>query len=96
MADTSIFTRLKRLFSTDVIIRNTGGNQLKVLDFDEFQQAGQLETNSMVDRYNRLYTTNSIGIYNPGINYQTLKTPTYIGIMKLWILMLLLLLLLIY
>jgi len=77
MADTSIFTRLKRLFSTDVIIRNTGGNQLKVLDFDEFQQAGQLETNSMVDRYNRLYTTNSVGIYNPGINYQTLRPQLY-------------------
>jgi hypothetical protein len=29
MADTSVFTRLKRLFSTDVIIRNVGGNQLK-------------------------------------------------------------------
>ena len=32
MADTSVFTRLKRLFSTDVIIRNVGGNQLKVID----------------------------------------------------------------
>ena len=29
MADTSLFTRLKRLFSSDVIIRNVGGKQLK-------------------------------------------------------------------
>ena len=30
MADTSIFRRLQRLFQTDVIIRNDGGDQLKV------------------------------------------------------------------
>ena len=29
MADTSLFGRLRRLFSTDVVIRNVGGNQLK-------------------------------------------------------------------
>ena len=32
MADKSLFSRLRRLFSTDVIIRNVGGNQLKVID----------------------------------------------------------------
>jgi hypothetical protein len=31
MADTSVFTRLRRLFSTDVIIRNPGGGELKDL-----------------------------------------------------------------
>jgi hypothetical protein len=31
MADKSLFTRLQRLFSTDVIIRNQGGNELKVI-----------------------------------------------------------------
>ena len=29
MADKGLFSRLKRLFSTDVLIRNVGGNQLK-------------------------------------------------------------------
>ena len=32
MADKSVFNRLRRLFSTDVVIRNVGGNQLKVID----------------------------------------------------------------
>jgi len=77
MADTSVFTRLKRLFSTDVIIRNVGGSQLKVLDFSKEQMAGSVETNSMVDRYNRLYTTNQISAYNPALNYQTLRTQLY-------------------
>ena len=77
MADKSVFTRLKRLFTTDVIIRNVGGNKLKVLDFNDYQQAGKVETNSMIDRYNRLYTTNQGPIYNPALNYQTLRTQLY-------------------
>ena len=32
MADTSLFSRLQRLFSSDVIIRNIGGKRLKVMD----------------------------------------------------------------
>ena len=40
MADKKLFTRLKRLFSTDIIIRNDGNNQLKTFDFNQVQQAG--------------------------------------------------------
>ena len=32
-----LFGRLTRLFSTDVIIRNVGGNQLKTIDVDRIQ-----------------------------------------------------------
>ena len=32
MADKTLFGRLTRLFATDVVIRNVGGNQLKVTD----------------------------------------------------------------
>jgi len=77
MADTSVFTRLKRLFSTDVIVRNVGGSQLNVLDFNQYQVTGQIETNSMIDRFNRLYTTNQMPVYNPALNYQTLRTQLY-------------------
>ena len=35
MADKGLFSRLKRLFSTDVIICNAGGNQLKVFDVNK-------------------------------------------------------------
>ena len=77
MADTTVFTRLKRLFSTDVLIRNIGGSKLKTLDFSHYQQTGQVETNSMVDRYNRLYTTNQMPVYNPALNYQVLRTQLY-------------------
>jgi len=77
MADKSIFTRLQRLFSTDVIIRNVGGNQLKVIDTNSIQQAGQLETNSLSDRFARLYTTSQYPYNNLAFNYQTMRVELY-------------------
>jgi hypothetical protein len=56
MADTGLFSRLRRLFSTDVIIRNEGDNQLKVFDINKIQVSGEYETNALVDRFNRIYT----------------------------------------
>jgi hypothetical protein len=56
MADTSIFSRLKRLFSTDVIIRNEGGDQLRVMDTDHIQTSGEFQTNSLIDRFGKIYT----------------------------------------
>ncbi len=77
MADTNVFTRLKRLFSTDVIIRNIGGNQLKVMDVNSIQKAGEIETNSLVDRFSRLHVTGAAPIYNPALNYQTMRVQLY-------------------
>ena len=79
MADTSVFTRLKRLFSTDVIIRNEGGNQLKVMDTDSIQQSGEYQTNSVADRYNRIYSTNATSLYGQqlNVNYQYLRAQLY-------------------
>ena len=54
MADTGLFSRLRRLFSTDVLIRNVGGDQLKVMDVNQIQMSGELETNSLIDRFNRV------------------------------------------
>ena len=79
MADKGLFSRLQRLFSTDVIIRNTGGGQLKVLDINTVQQSGEFQTNSLIDRYNRLYTNSSTSLYGyqNSFNYQTLRPQLY-------------------
>jgi hypothetical protein len=79
MADKSLFTRLQRLFSTDVIIRNTGGNTLKVMDVDSIQQSGDIATNSLIDRYNRLYSPSSTSLLGSqiNINWQYLRTMVY-------------------
>ena len=79
MADTRLFTRLQRLFSTDVIIRNQGGNQLKVMDVDSIQKSGDIATNSIMDRYNRLYSPSSTSLFGSqlNVNYQYLRTMVY-------------------
>ena len=59
----SLFQRLQRLFSTDVIIRNVGGNQLKVIDVDRVQSSGNIEQNRRVDRFSRMYQN------MPGFSY---------------------------
>lgn len=47
-----LFTRLKKMFSTDVLVRHVGGKRIKVVDTDEIQYA--TDRNSLRDRFNRL------------------------------------------
>ena len=79
MADTGLFGRLKRLFSTDVIIRNDGGDQLKVIDINKVQASGEYETNSVVDRFNRIWTNTNTSVYGyqSSFNYQMLRPQLY-------------------
>ncbi len=77
MADTSLFKRLGRLFSSDVVIRNIGGDTLKVADVNQIQTTGRYQTNSLIDRFSRLYIYNNKNIFNPNLNYQTLRIQLY-------------------
>ena len=79
MADKGLFNRLQRLFSTDVIIRNTGGNQVKVMDTNTIQTNGELQTNSLIDRYNRIFSTSPTSLYGSqfNYNYQYLRPQLY-------------------
>ena len=79
MADTGIFSRLQRLFSTDVVIRNVGGDQIKVIDSNTIQSSGKIETNSLIDRFNRIYSTNPSSLYGSqfNLNYQYLRPQLY-------------------
>lgn len=77
MIDRSLFPRLKRLFSTDVVIRNVGGKQLRVMDVERIQSFGQLQTNSLVDRFTRLHKSGQRMQFNPTLNYQTLRLQLY-------------------
>ena len=53
MAQQDIFTRLKRLFSTNTIVRNIGGKKLKIVDTGHVQAIAQ---NTLVDRFTKLYS----------------------------------------
>ena len=80
MADTSLFRRLQRLFASDVVIRNVGGNQLKVVDTDHIQTSGEFATNSLMDRFTGIYQNPaSTSLYGAqfNMNYQYLRTFIY-------------------
>ena len=67
MAVTSVFSRLKRLFSTQAVVRNIGGKKLKVSDTSQRQSFG---TRNLIDRYRRVYSAGQYG-YSAQSNYDT-------------------------
>jgi len=75
--NSGLFSRLRRLFSTDVIIRNIGGNQLRTIDVDRIQAYGNVKTNALIDRYTKLHRYGANMPYNPTMNYQTLRIQLY-------------------
>jgi hypothetical protein len=53
MADKSLFGRLQRLFSNNVIVRNVGGKKLKIADTDKIQHIAK---SNLIDRFTKLYS----------------------------------------
>ena len=53
MADKTLFGRLRRLFSTNVIVRNVGGKKLKIADTDKLQHGVR---SHLVDRYSKMHS----------------------------------------
>ncbi len=60
MAESKLRARLRRLFSTNVIVRHAGGRKLKIADTNRVQQ---LQKDNLVDRYSRLYSNLATGGY---------------------------------
>ena len=77
MADDSrskkLLRGLKRLFSTDVVVRNVGGKKLKVVDTDNIQHSSKTK-----DRYGRMHTLYSdyASKYN-NIGFQTARLELF-------------------
>ena len=71
MADRDLFSRLQRLFSTNVIVRNVGGRKLKIADTAQVQSiAGK----DLVDRFSRLYKSPSgMSGYNQSLYQKTMR-----------------------
>ena len=77
MADKNLFSSLQRLFATDILVRNVGGDNLKIADVNQIQTTGKYQTNALLDRFSRLYIYNNKNIFNPNLNYQTLRIQLY-------------------
>ena len=67
MADSNIFSRLRRLFSTTTIVRNVGGKRLKVADTDNVQS---FVNRRGIDRYHRAYSSMTGGYGSNGGRYE--------------------------
>jgi hypothetical protein len=80
MADTSLFGRLRRLFSTQTVVRRIGKNKLKVVDSSRLQSDGNRRGSAYYDRYGRLHGSNSRKnwqTYNERFNYHSNKLELY-------------------
>jgi hypothetical protein len=69
----NLFQRLRKLFSTGVVVRHTGGKQLKVADTDFIQS---YMSNAYKDRYSRIFSSSGMGNslsnqYGLNMAYQT-------------------------
>jgi len=70
MADTSLFSRLQRLFSTNVIVRNVGGKRLKVADTSRTQS---ISKNNLVDRYQKIFTGAGLSGYSDALLSKSMR-----------------------
>jgi len=70
MADKDLFSRLKRLFSTNVIVRNVGGRKLKVADTSRFQSIAK---QNLIDRYQKIYTGAGLSGYTDSMLTKSMR-----------------------
>ena len=70
MADTSLFSRLQRLFSTNVIVRNVGGKRLKVADTSRTQS---ISKTNLVDRYQKIFTGAGLSGYSDSLLSKSMR-----------------------
>ena len=73
MADTTIYGRLKKLFSTTTMVRRTADGKIKVIDFDETQA---IATN-LRDRYTRLHSSSMNSTYENYLAYQQIRQELF-------------------
>jgi len=76
MADTTLRSRLRRLFSTNVIVRHAGGKKLKIADTDRVQS---VQKNGLVDRWSRLHSNMTTGGYgkSQAISFQSQRLALF-------------------
>ena len=65
--DKGLFTRLRRLFSTNVVVRQVGGKKLKVSDTSRTQSSIK---HQLIDRYQKIYSSAKQFGYDGGLIIQ--------------------------
>ena len=77
--DFQTITNIQKLAKTKFKLFKRKICELRVIDTDRIQSLGTLQTNALVDRFTKIYTTSGAGIYNVNnvYNYQTLRVQLY-------------------
>ena len=70
MADTTLFGRLRRLFSSNVIVRNVGGRKLRIADTDKVQAFAK---NNLIDRYTRMFSGYGANVTTDAVHKKALR-----------------------
>ena len=70
MADKSLFSRLRRLFSTNVIVRNVGGKRLRVSDTSRTQS---MSKSNLIDRYQKIFTGAGLSGYSDSLLTKSMR-----------------------
>ena len=85
--DKTLFTRLRRLFSTNVVVRQVGCRKLKVSDTSRTQSSIK---HQLIDRYQKIYSSAKQYGYDGGLiiqqqriglfkDYETMDTDSIIS-----------------
>ena len=78
MANKSLFSRLNKLFNTQVVVRRIGKGRTQAIDTQRLQSQGNLRGSSYYDRFGRLHTTRrNWETYNNQFNYHSNKLELY-------------------
>ena len=78
MANTSLKSRLKRLFATNVIVRRISKNRLKAVDTNKLQSVGSLSNKSYIDRFSGVHKGTGYGVgYNQNQTFHTAKVELF-------------------
>jgi len=70
MADTGLRSRLLRLFSTNVVVRNVGGKKLKVSDTSRTQA---YQKSNLIDRYQKIFTGVGLSGYSDALMTRSMR-----------------------
>ena len=79
MADKSLQSRLKRLFSNNAVVRRVGKDKLKVVDTSNLQSTGNLSNTRYADRFAGLHTSKSgyLNTYNQTYNFHQSRVELF-------------------
>ena len=78
MADKSLFSRLQKLFSTQVVVRRVGKGKTRAIDTQRLQSQGNIKATSYYDRFGRLHSSRqNWETYNNQYNYSSNRLELY-------------------